>query len=115
MIPIPVVGTLIGSLAAQTLVSITKDQLGNKEEKLKSMLLQEYNNTIEKMDRTYKAAIEKIMEQFEQLGGLLDMVFDFESNSKFRFDASIKFAREMKVEEHGILKNIDEVDDFFLN
>ncbi|WP_343002192.1 hypothetical protein [Intestinibacter bartlettii] len=115
LIPIPVVGTLIGSLAAQTLVSITKDQLGNKEEKLRSMLLQEYNNTIEKMDKAYKASIKKIMAQFEKLGGLLDMAFDFEANSKFRFDASIKFAREIKVEEHEILKDIKDVDDFFLN
>ena len=79
------------------------------------MLLQEYNNTIEKMDKAYKASIEKIMAQFEKLGGLLDMAFDFEANSKFRFDASIKFAREIKVEEHEILKDIKDVDDFFLN
>lgn len=115
VIPIPIVGTLIGSIAAQTLVNIAKSQLGNKEEKLKSILLQEYNNRIEKIDIAYKSIIENIMLEFERLGGLLDMAFDFESNSKLRFDASIKFAREIKVEEGEILKTIEDVDDFFLN
>lgn len=115
LIPIPVVGTLIGSIAAQTLVNITKGQLGNKEEELKRTLQQEYNSTIEKMDTAYKSIIENIMLEFERLGGLVDMAFDFESNSNLRFDSSIKLAREFKVEERDILKSIEDVDDFFLN
>lgn len=115
LIPIPVVGTLVGSIASQTLINITKGQLGNKEEELKRILLQEYEDVVENMDIAYRSIIENIMLEFERLGGLVDMSFDFRLNSKLRFDASIKLATEFKVEESEILESTEEIDDFFLN
>lgn len=115
LIPIPIVGTLIGSIAAQTLINITKGQLNNKEEELKRSLLQKYSQTVEKLDITYRSIIENIMLEFERLGGLVAMAFDFESNSKLRFEASINLAIELKVKESEVLKNIDDIDAYFLN
>ena len=55
------------------------------------------------------------MLEFERLGGMVEMAFNFNSNSKLRFDSSIKLARMLNVKEDEILKNIDDIDDFFLN
>ena len=115
VIPIPIVGTLIGSIASQTLVNIVKGQLGNKEDKLKYILMQEYNTKIEKMDIAYKSIIENIMLEFKRFGNMIDMAFDFESNSKLRFDMSIKLAKELKVEDHEIIKSMEDIDNYFLN
>ena len=115
LIPIPIVGTLIGSFAAQTLMSITKGQLGKKEIELEQKLLKEYNEAIDNLEKNYKVMIDKIIAEYERLGGLIDMAFDFKSNAVFRLEASVNLAIDLGVSENEILENIDDIDSFFLN
>lgn len=114
LIPIPIVGTLIGSFAARTLLSIAKDTLGEETKKLQEKFDREYQALLARLDQAYRIAVQEIVEKYERLGGITRMAFDFEKNAIFRLEASVALAREHQVEEKQILKNVEDVDAFIL-
>lgn len=54
------------------------------------------------------------MDEYHRLGTITQTVFDFECNAVFRFDQSKKLAIASGVEEHKILKTINDIDNYFL-
>lgn len=109
LIPVPILGAVIGSLAGQVMINV----LGNDSGKAISQInaeLKEFLNTIED---TYQQVVEKILDDFRRLGDLTVAAFDFELNYSL-LNRSVMLAQAYGVENEKILKNSEEVDSFFL-
>lgn len=110
LIPIPVLGAVIGSLAGQMMVNL----LGKDSGKTVSALRKEMESFIADLDQKYRHVVEHIMIQFKLLGDLTTAAFDFELNVSL-LSRSVELAQAYGVAEDKILKSVAEVDDYFLS
>ena len=88
IIPIPILGTLIGSFATSTLIDLTKRYLTDQEEIVTSKLNEIYNQALHEIEEEYRKIVEGILEEYEKLGRITKMAFDFETNAMARFQQS---------------------------
>lgn len=114
VIPIPVLGTVVGSFTAKILLDLTKEYLNGREQRLINELNKNFQDTLSKMNYECKIIMDKIQQYYNKLNGLMDAAFNFEVNYKLAFTNSIVLCRELGVEEKEILHNIQEIDDYFL-
>lgn len=114
IIPVPVLGAVVGSIVANTMSSISKDYLGKKEQELIGEYNRKYMMEIGKLDKEHALILSKIMQEYYMLGEITAMAFDFNFNSKLRFKKSIDLARSHNVKEDEILKNKEDIDRYFL-
>jgi hypothetical protein len=115
IIPIPIVGTLIGSFATSALINFTKMYLTDREEEVTSKMQEIYDEAIRKISAEHQKIVIAILEEYSRLGTITKMAFDFESNAVLRFNHSKKLAINYGVSKGQILKNVDEIDTFFLD
>lgn len=115
IIPVPILGAVIGSVVSSTLSSISKEYLGEKEQKLISDYNKKYMVEVDKLDKRYSVILSKTMQKYYMLGEISSMAFDFNLNSKLRFEKSIDLAKNYNVKENEILKNKDDIDRYFLD
>lgn len=109
IIPVPVLGAVIGSIAGSILISAL-----NFNKKSASAIERELRLNLEKLNETHKKIVKEINQRFQALGDLIEVSFDFQNNFKL-FEASIEVARVLGVEDKYIIKTINELDDFMLN
>jgi len=107
IIPIPVIGALIGSVAGSMLNNI----VGSKNAKTAYKIKIEIKLYLEKIEKKYQEDLNKLIKKYEDLGDLMDAAFDISNNEKLLM-ASVELARYHNVDEKRILKSIDEVDIF---
>lgn len=115
IIPVPVLGAVVGSIVANTMSSISKDYLEKKEQELIGEYNRKYMIEIGKLDNEHAIILSKIMQEYYMLGEITIMAFDFNLNSKLRFEKSIDLARLHNVNEDEILKNKYDIDRYFLD
>lgn len=115
IIPVPVLGAVVGSIVANTMSSISKDYLEKKEQELIGDYNRKYIVEISKLDKEHALIISEIMKEYYMLGEITTMAFDFNLNSKLRFEKSIGLARGYNVNEDEILKNKNDIDRYFLD
>ena len=115
VIPIPVLGAIIGSIAGRMVVDFGKQYLGKETEKLKQKLETDYNQCLAKIDRTYQEAAAKIMTEYSRLGDLTKAAFDHSKNAALRLQASIELAEAYEVPQSKIIQTLDELDTFMLS
>lgn len=113
LIPIPVLGAVIGSTVGSFVYGITKDYLSQKEQKL----IEDYRNSLvaseEKLTGQYLEFVSMIKKELAQFSSVLELAFDPDVN--IAFDGSIALAKCVGVSESKILKNMNEVDNYFLS
>lgn len=115
IIPVPILGAVIGSIVANTMSSISKDYLDKREQELIGEYNRRYMVEIGKLDKENLSILSKIMQQYYVLGEITTIAFDFNLNSKLRFEKSIDLARTHSVNEDEILKNKQDIDRYFLD
>lgn len=115
LIPIPVLGAIIGTVTTNFVWSIAKGKLGQKEAALKHHMDEYMTGLLAKVDNAYHEIIQKIDAVYARFNTLIDAAFDLNANKATLAAASIQFAREADVEEHKILKNEADLEAFFLN
>lgn len=115
LIPIPVLGAVIGSIAGNVLSQIMKKVADKHEKELMRQAEARYKNHMATLDADLYAKIEKLMRQLMFLHGLSRMAFDFKVNANLRFEASKKLAFAYGVNNNRILKSEDEIDNYFIN
>ncbi|MFQ6972576.1 MAG: hypothetical protein ACLRTG_15380 [Enterocloster aldenensis] len=112
MIPIPVLGTIIGNAVGMFMYGIAKDNLSMQEQ----MLISEFNGNMQKLndqlDAHYKALVEFLKQEFEKYKSAVELAFDLNVNAAFA--GSVTLARYVGCPEEKILKNKAAVDNFFL-
>lgn len=115
IIPIPYLGAMVGSIAANMMTYIIKNQLSKVEKKLINEARERYSNHKLKLKNDLLKQVESINFKMNFLWGLSRNAFNVEINCRVRFDASIKLATAYGVDQSKILKNIKEIDDYFMN
>ncbi|MCQ4089148.1 hypothetical protein [Exiguobacterium sp. LL15] len=115
LIPIPLLGAVIGTVATDFIWKFAKGKLGQREEALKKVLDAYSDSLLRQMDSAYRQLIEKINATFSRYHSLIDAAFDMEANSASIAAASIELAEELNVPSSNILHNHEELDAFFLS
>ncbi|MGD1903027.1 MAG: hypothetical protein ACFB9N_12410 [Geitlerinemataceae cyanobacterium] len=112
LIPIPVLGTVIGTIASRMVMHFSKQYLGDRVPDLQRELDDYYDRVTADIDRTYAKVVASIMVEFRKLGDLTDAAFDRSKNEALRLQASIDLARAYEVPEAAIIHTTEELDDF---
>ena len=115
LIPIPVVGATLGTLVAKGALEIGNFILNEKEKQL----INDYNNYIEefvrKLDDEYQVVFNMIQAKYNEISNIQNFVFDVNYNIELKFSYSIELADLVGVDPSKVLRNIEDIDDFFLN
>ena len=114
IIPIPVVGALVGSIVSTTALSLGKVVLNKHEIEVINSYQEKINEYVTKLDIEYQIKLDELMNEYLKLGKLQKYSFDFAINVQLRFASSVNMARLSGVTEEDILKNESEIDDYFI-
>lgn len=110
LIPIPVLGAVIGSLAGQMMLNL----LGKDSGKTITAIKKEMDSFLVDLNDTYLQVVETIKLEFKRLGDLTIVAFDFDLNISL-LDRSVELAQGYGLADDMILKNTAEIDDYFLS
>lgn len=113
LIPIPVVGTVVGAMAARAAIEITKQIMGDREKQLIETMRRGYEELVARLSKAEKEELEKIIAYFSRLHGLIAAAFNVDVN--VRLASSIELCRVLNVPEHEIIHNTSELDGFMLS
>lgn len=113
LIPIPVLGAVIGSIASSIVGGIIKDQLNAQEKELIKLSKARYEENMKLLDEKLAIEIEKLVKRMMFMWGLSRMAFDYNLNASLRFETSQRLAVAHGVCYNKILKSEKEVDDYF--
>jgi hypothetical protein len=112
LIPIPVLGAVIGNAVGMFMYGIAKDTLSKQEQ----ALIRNFNDSIqslnEQLEAHYKVLIELLKQEFAKFQSVLELAFDL--NVNIAFAGSITLAQYVGCADSKILKDKAAVDDFFL-
>ena len=112
LIPIPMLGAMVGNMAGMFMYGIAKDKLSQHEQ----MLIEEFNNQLQTMnmqlEESHIAMIEFIQQEFNKFNSALELAFDLDVN--LAFTGSIQLAQYVGVSDEKILKNKGDIDRYFL-
>ena len=112
LIPIPILGVFVGSLAGKFVASAIKDGLGEAESKLIARLEAYERRALEQLDEEFRAFIKKLDAYFGSLEHLARVAFDDTVNTNLRMKASIQFAKAVGVPDRLILPGTTYLDTF---
>ena len=113
LIPIPILGAIIGNAAGMFMYNIALRYLDSTEQRI----IHEHLLAIEKFDKEieqeYSDFISLLDEKRDRFSSIVELCFDESINT--RFVASVSLARYVGVEDSQILKTHDEGEAFFLS
>lgn len=111
LIPIPVLGAVIGNVAGEFVYEICKKQ-GSKHAQ---EIIGTYNSEMQALEQElavkYMQVIMEVKKQLRRFTDLEKLAFDEDVNTAF--SGSIKLAKELGVAEDKILHDMDEINAFF--
>lgn len=113
LIPVPVLGALVGNAVGTTVYELGKDFYNKQEVELLAHYAQELEDLDAELDGEYAACISSLRENMTIYIGLLDKAFSL--NAAMAFSGSIELAASLNVPDKEILHTREEIDDFFLN
>lgn len=113
IIPIPVIGAVIGNAVGTMMYQFAKDTLSHREQTLIEKYLLSVRELETEMEYQYIAFIDGLSEEMRRYMGILDRAFAPDIHAAF--DGSIEFARELGVPEDEILDSREKVLSYFLN
>lgn len=114
LIPVPVVGALIGSIVASNVLGLGKNILSARERAIIAEYQRKADLFVANLDVQYAQILETLLDKYRKLGELQTYAFNLDLNIQLRFAASVDLTRFIGVSETEILHNEAEIDDFFL-
>jgi hypothetical protein len=112
MIPIPIVGAMIGGLAGRLLFTLAQDQLDEAETKFAARMAEMHEYVLAGLDRAYRDLIEQLDRYFDDLATLTSRAFNLELNAELRFIASVQLAQFYGVDAGRMIRSRDELDGY---
>lgn len=113
LIPVPVIGAIIGNVVGTMIYQIGKDSFSAKENEL----IEEYRRDLSELDEQltteYRLCIEELNRCFEKYMVLLTTAFDPEMEKAL--DGSIALAKHMGVSDDEILDSYEKIVSYFLD
>ena len=113
LIPVPVLGAVVGSAVSKAALEITKHVVGQREEELIRKMQQEYDTLVAKLNAECEAVINEMESFFSQLGGYINAALN--PCSAARLYGSVELARFLHVPEVLIIHNISELDTYMVS
>lgn len=113
LIPIPVLGAVVGNAVGTMVYQIGKDTLSSKEQEIISQYLKEIAELDEKLAKEYWQYIERFNRCFVEYMELLDAAFD--PKVEKALDGSVALAKYMGVPDSEILDDYDKIASYFLD
>ena len=115
LIPVPILGAVIGTIAGRMIVGFGKQHLGKEAQKLEKKLEDYYSRCFAKIDHAYEEVAAKIMLEYSRLGDLTKAAFDSTKNVALRLQASVELAEAHGVPQSKIIRSITDLDAFMLS
>lgn len=112
LIPVPVLGAVIGNTVGTLLYQVAKDNLTKKEQKLIEGYLKYLYELEIALDDKYRKYINELNEGLVMYYGILERAFS--PNYAEALDGSVALAMSFGVPSGELLKSISEVDDYFM-
>jgi hypothetical protein len=109
IIPVPVLGALVGSISGKFMVTVAK----NLDSKARQVLAKKMEQFTCRLSEIEQKALNRILNEFAALGELTAAAFSVENNRRL-LEASITLAQAHGVEEVKIIKNADDLDTFMM-
>lgn len=112
LIPLPVLGAVIGNAVGTMVYQIGKDTLSSREQAIISLYLKEIAELDERLAEEYRQKIEQLNRCFAEYMQLLLAAFDPEVEKAL--DGSVALAKYMGVPDSEILDDYDKIASYFL-
>ncbi len=109
LVPIPMLGALLGSLAGKLVASALKDGLGESASALSEKLAEYERHALKQLDEEQRNLMQRLDAWFGNLERLAATAFDLESNARL-LEASVQAAKIVGVPEKRILRTTGDVD-----
>jgi hypothetical protein len=114
LIPVPVLGAVIGTVTANFVWGFAKDKLGEREIELTNILNNYLDSVLVNVEEAYHEILSKIRDKYAHYNSLIDAAFDVNTNSTVLANASVVLAEKIGVNNHKILKNDTDLENYFL-
>ena len=112
LIPVPLLGAFIGSVAGKFVASALNQSLGESESELVEQLHAYERSALAQLDLAYETHVMRLNEYFGNLERLARVAFDDTVNTDLRLGASVRFAETVGVPDDLILRTTDDLDRF---
>lgn len=113
LIPVPVLGAVIGNAAGMFMYQIAKDYLSEKEQTLVHHYRESLAALNQPLEERYQLLIVQLKKEFARFVSMLELAFDPDVN--LAFYGSIALAGYTGVAKDQILQNKADIDNFFMN
>lgn len=113
LIPVPILGAIIGNMAGMFMYQIAKDHLSEKEQTLIANYQQTFANLNKMLEERYQKLIFQLKKELAKYASVLELAFDKDVN--IAFDGSIALADYVGVTPEKVLRNKQDIDQYFLN
>jgi hypothetical protein len=113
VIPVPVVGAVIGNTIGNLIYQTAKENLKKQDKQLIECYIQEIESLSKSLDAKYKQYVEHINLTMKEYFSILEDAFAVDC--VHALEGSIQLARYIGVPEDEIRKSIAEIDDYILN
>ena len=113
LIPVPVLGAIIGNIAGMFIYQIAKDNLSEKEQTLIRSYQESFALLNQALDKRYHTLLAMLEKELKRFSSVLELAFDLDIN--IAFDGSIALADYVGVTPEKVLRNKRDIDQYFLN
>jgi hypothetical protein len=110
LIPVPVIGAVVGSVAGKMLAEFLKGQSAGIQATLDARM----NEYLATVDRQCQAVVQDILEAFDHLGDLMTAAFDIERNTEL-LHSSVVLALTLGVSPAVLITRHEELDAFMMS
>lgn len=107
LIPIPIVGAVLGSIAGRLIAEFAT----GKTEEVANRIRENMNSFTSRLDEVLRSVIESINAEFDRLGSITETAFDIERNRNL-IQASLQLAKVYGVSDNQLISNQKDLDDF---
>ena len=113
LIPIPVLGAVIGNSVGTIIYHISKDFVSSKIDKLLDTYMKELNEYDEQLQSEYAEFIKALNDNMAKYLDILDRAFS--PDIRMAFVGSIELAKELGISDAEILDTKEKIDSYFLD
>lgn len=113
LIPVPILGAIIGNVAGMFMYQIAKDHLSAKEQTLIANYQESFTSLNKMLEERYQLLIDRLKREFAKYASVLELAFDL--NVNIAFEGSIALADYVGVLPKNVLRSKADIDNYFLN
>ncbi len=113
LIPMPVLGTIVGNSVGMLIFENIKTILNKKEYEMLSNYIKELDYLKSTLEKEYQNEIEMLQNELNKFINVLTNAFN--PDYELALKGSIELARLSGISEENILKNINDIDNYFMS